>query len=322
MLNKKNKSLLQKVDIAVQSYKKPESLVYALLSLHQVSKNQIEQVWINDDKSGDDVVNVYKSESLKKALHPWKIHVRVNERRMGWWLSFVRGYKPDYLTRPYQALRMMFNFYKNRSFYVGRQDIRYQWAIDSTDKSYIFIMHDDIVFKGDVVGLYLKNMLSKKKPSIVGDLGQCWRCSYQQIGCKPHKILKGYRPHSQWPNTQIKENDHRWACRINEWSCMLSVSAAQKIEEKYQIFFGNFDNKGDTSAYWFSCAVRDGYEFDDPILAHEKDDYYLHWENGITGHSAWSNQGFGLTTYNKNELRQKLKKEFGFVYSWTNTDEC
>jgi hypothetical protein len=312
----KNKNTLPKVDVAIQSYKKPESLIYALLSLHKTSKNLIDQVWINDDQSGENVIAVYKSKELKKALHPWKINVRENKHRMGWWVSFVKGYRPSYLTWPYQILRMTFNYFKNKSIYVDRQDIRYQWAIDSTDKSYIFIMHDDIIFKRDPIKLYLETMLNFKRPAIIGDLGQCWRCVYQQIGCRPDKVLKGYRPHIQWPNTQIRKNDHRWACRINEWSCLISVKASKIIEKKYKIFFGNFDNKGDTGAYWFACAVRENLEFNDPILTHEKDDYYIHWENGITGHAAWADQGFGRKTHSRMEFRHKLIKEFGFSYNW------
>ena len=45
-----------KIDVAVQSYRKPESLIYTLFSLHRHSRDAIDTVWINDDRSGGDVI--------------------------------------------------------------------------------------------------------------------------------------------------------------------------------------------------------------------------------------------------------------------------
>jgi len=307
-----NIKMIKKVDVAIQSYKKPESLILSLLSLHKVARDSVDVVWINDDKSGDGITNIYKSDNLKKALYPWKINIRENNRRMGWWLSFVRGYNPDYLTKSYKLIRMLFNFYKNKNFFVDKYDIRYQWAIDSTDKDFIFLMHDDVTFKKNVIAKYLASISKMKKPGIVGDLGQCWRCRYQAFGCRPDRILKGFRPSAHWPLTRISSGDHKRACRINEWSALISVNAAKIIEKKYQVFFGNYDDRSDLGAYWFGCSISENFQFDDPIFSHEKDDYYLHWEGGITGHSAWVNQGFGRNSYNKKKLIKKLYKDFNF----------
>lgn len=305
-----------KVDVAVQSYRKPESLIYSLLTLHRESKDSVEEVWINDDKSGGNILDIYRSNELKIALHPWKINVRENNKRMGWWLSFVRGYRPNYLSMPYMFLRMAWNFYKNKNIFVDREDIRYQWAIDNTNKPFLFIMHDDITFKGDVIRRYLTAATDLINPAILGDLGQCWRCSYRNVGCTPAKILQGYRPSSYWPNTEVTIGDHRWACRINEWCALLSVGAARSIQERHQIFYGNFDDKGDTSAYWFSKAVADGFQFDDPITSEEKDRYYLHWEDGKTGHSVWADQGRGRSIYDVYILRERLLRDFNFSWIW------
>lgn len=305
-----------KIDIAIQSYKKPESLIYSLLSLHRQSKDFVDVVWINDDKSGDEILAIYKSEALAKALSPWKIEVRENIHRMGWWLSFVKGYKPSYLSYPYMWFRMAWNFYKNKSLFVDKQDIRYQWAIDNTKKDFLFLMHDDIKFQKNIVLEYYTSITKLVKPAIVGDLGQCWRCAYKKDGCTPAKIKSGYRPHSHWPYTKLSSSDHAWACRVNEWSALLSISAAKEIEYKHQLFFGNFDNHGDTSAFWFATAVNDGFSFDDPIDFNDRESFYNHGENGKSGHSVWVSQGEGRTTYNKGGIRKALEKEFQFQWLW------
>lgn len=317
----KSIKMIKKVDVAIQSYKKPESLIFSLLSLHKVARDSIDTVWINDDQSRNGVIDIYKSDDFKKALHPWKVNVRENEKRMGWWLSFVRGYNPSYLSLSYKIFRGLFNFYKNKNFFVDKHDIRYQWAIDSTDKKFIFLMHDDITFKKNIIKKYLDSFSRMKKPAIVGDLGQCWRCPYQAFGCRPDRILRGFKPSSSWPITRVKNTDHKRACRINEWSALIYVPAAKFIEKKYQVFFGNYDDKSDLGAYWFGCAIKEKYQFDDPIFAHEKDDYYLHWEGGITGHSTWVNQGFGKNNYKNKELRLRLMRDFNFRYNWKQFDE-
>ena len=308
--------MLAKIDVAVQSYKKPESLIYSLLSLHKHCKSEVDTVWINDDQSSEDVIRIYESSELKKALHPWKIKVRRNLNRMGWWISFVRGYKPKYLSYGYMLIRMAWNFYKNKSIYVAKDDVRYQWAIDHTDKEYIFIMHDDITFKGNVINRYMESASIMTSPGIVGDLGQCWRCAYQKLGCNPNKILNGYRPAINWPYTKISKGDHHWACRINEWSALISVNCAKFIENKYRIFYGNYDNKGDVSAYWFSRIVNEGFSFDDPISNSEREKFYLHSENGISGHSVWVNHGIGKSFYNSTEFKSKLQQDFNFTWQW------
>ena len=308
--------MLAKIDVSIQSYKKPESLIYSLLSLHKHCKSEVDTVWINDDQSSEDVIRIYESSELKEALYPWKIKVRRNLNRMGWWVSFVRGYKPKYLSHWYMFIRMAWNFYKNKTIYVAKDDVRYQWAIDHTDKEYLFIMHDDVTFKDNVIKRYMEAVAKMTRPAIVGDLGQCWRCAYEKLGCNPYKILSGYRPSVSWPYTKVSKGDHHWACRINEWSALISVNCAKFIEDKYRIFYGNYDNKGDVSAYWFSRIVNEGFSFDDPISSSARDQYYLHWENGATGHSVWVNQGFGKSSYNANFIKNKLQEDFDFTWLW------
>lgn len=302
-----------KIDVAVQSYKKPESLIYSLLSLHRHCRNQIDVVWINDDCSGGNVLNAYHTLEESGALHPWKIRIRENTVRMGWWISFVKGFNPKYLSLWFKIKRMLWNFYKNGSIYVTQEDIRYQWAIKNTDKEYLLIIHDDIEFKGDVITLYLKSIMRDKNIAIVGDFGQCWRCDFHSSGCNPSKILAGNLPSDIWPSTKVFPSSHAWACRINEWSALLRVKVARKLTETEQIFFGNYDDNGDVSAYWFSRVLASGYHFDDPLpILIERDKYYRHWEGGITGHSAWVDQGNGKNLYDPEKVKNRLSKEYSY----------
>jgi len=312
-INSQNKI---KIDVAIQSFKKPELLVYTLLSLHKYCKESIDTIWINDDKSGENILDYYASSAVQKALFPWKIKVRENQNRIGWWLAFVKGKKPKYLSRFYMYYRMLWNLYKTGHIYTNKEDIRYQWAIDNTNKEYLLVLHDDVSFYGDIVSIYLNKIKNLKKPIIVGDLGQCWRCAYHKDGCNPSKIINGEFPSKNWPFTKIDKHDHAWACRINEWCALISVDAAKEMDKKNHILYGNYDNNGDIGAYWLAVAIENGFNFSDPLpTPNERKKYYIHGYEGNAGHSVWVNQGSGKRDYPKNEIRKKLLIDFSFDWS-------
>lgn len=307
-----------KVDVSVQSFNKPESLIYSLLCLHSVSKDRVDTVWINDDHSDPGVVEKYVKLVQDEVLAPWKINIRVNKKRSGWWVAFVRGARPEYQTFLFRLKRMIWNYLKTGGVYSDRCDIRYQWAVENTSNKLLFIMHDDIFFKRDIIGLYISQYYDdlgafQAKTGIVGDLGQCWRCQYAD-SCNPSDIIAGKRPNSEWPLTQRPGEKHKWACRINEWSCLLNVEIAKEIFLHDRVFFGNYDDDGDVAAYWFSRLIKRGFGFSDPLPSKlKRDDYYTHWEDGNTGHSAWVDQGVGKKLYNSDIFVKRLKEEFGYA---------
>lgn len=304
-----------KVDVAVQSYKKPESLIFTLLTLHRHSKDCIDTIWINDDQSNNGAIEAYNELKKSNILDPWNIKIRVNTKRVGWWISFAYGRVPKYVSTLFFLKRMIWNFYKNKTFFINRQDFRYQWAIESTDKAKLMIIHDDVAFLNDVVSPLRSSFEDSKKIAISGDLGQCWRCRYKELGCTPAKVLDGYRPDKNWPLTKKEKSDHKWACRVNEWVAMIDVGIAKDIAESDNVFFGNCDDAGDTGAYWFSRIIDAGYGFKDPLsIGNNKEQYYKHWEGGITGHSAWVDQGSGQNPYNPRDVKKRIYEEFGYEF--------
>lgn len=301
------------VDVAVQSYMKPELLLRALLSLKRYSAEHIDSVWINDDQSDGWVVDAYRSPEFTQALAPWKIHIRQNHCRMGWWYRPVQNLRPRYMPMR-RRLRHWWNGVRKPEFSaVERHDIRYQWALDNTEKPFVYIIHDDMVFKGDVVGVYLKAIAHLRRPSVVGELGQCWRCEWAKQGCTPAEVVRGRLPSVNWPASR-SNTAHPWPCRINEWSALVSVDAAREIEAKHGILFGNYDNKGDVGAFWFAAANQQGFQFTDPLTdASQRMAYYFHGDGG-SGHSVWVDQGNGKRKYDRKKVIQALYEEHEFVW--------
>jgi hypothetical protein len=155
---------MQKVDVAVQSYRKPESLIYTLFSLHRNSADRVDRVFINDDGSGDDVVRHYRDPDLHARLAPWTINVRINTRPTGYARQIYTERSPATLRdRPLRRIRarqlteLVKRLLRMASF--PEDDVRYQWAVNATDKPYLFVIHDDVRFSGDVVDLYLRTLI-------------------------------------------------------------------------------------------------------------------------------------------------------------------
>jgi hypothetical protein len=310
---KSGRRWILRIDVAVQSYRKPASLIYTLLTLKKYSEKHIDTIYINDDRSCDGTIEYYKKPEIQELFFPWKILVRENKHAIRWPVAFVLGYRPSYMKLGYFLKYAYRNLKSGRALFYNRKDIRYQWAIDSTDKEYVFIIHDDIEFRSDVVGKYWETANQLTDPAIVGDLGQCWRCGYStgNDACSPRRIMLGWRPSPSWPLTVPGRGGHGRECRINEWTCLLNVSAARDILNKERCFFGNYDDYGDVGAYWFEKAIRLGYDFSDPIPDQEdRKKWYEHGWQGFAGHSVWTDKS-RTVKYSHDTIVKLIKDRFG-----------
>lgn len=310
-----------KVDVAVQSFKKPESLIYTLLSLKKVCGNLIDTIYINDDCSNDSTVEMYKNSEFLTMMSPIKIKVRVNEIPSGYTHTLMtkKAFSKKKIIKKIQLLLSI--LIKRCKFYKTDNDIRYQWAINETDKKYLFIIHDDILFKNNVLEIYLNAIQSKEMVAIVGDLGGSRRCPFGKCGenCSPKKIMEGYRPCPSWPITGKYDIFHSMLgrykrnCRINEWCCLIDVNIARKLVLEEGTYFGNYEGGGDVACYWFERIIYLKYNFIDPLPTYEeRKNYYIHWWQGHSGHSVWVDEdGNGKKLYESELIKRKLNDEFG-----------
>lgn len=311
-----------KIDVAVNSFKKPESLLYTLMTLKRVAGDMIDTVYINDDCSGDDTCRIYRHPSVAEYFKPWTINVRENPRNVWVNQAYPRGYYPAYMNWKYMLTHWI--RFVSPKFEHDKNNIRYQYAIDSTDKKYLYIIHDDVKFTGNVPDIYLQSFAKDDKCFLVGDLGQCWRCRFKDI-CTPQKIIDGEKPSPYWPLTPDKKtqdiaafnpkNGFNMDCRINEWSCLVDVEKLRAICEKSRAFFGNYYPRADIGAFIFCKGLEYGYTIADPLTdADLRKDYYNHGWQGFSGHSVWVNQGQGKAAYDKQGIIDLIEKEFGFKW--------
>lgn len=307
---------MEKIDVMISSFKKPESLIFTVLSLKKHCGEFIDTIYIDDNSQKDGTVDYYKTEKFIKAVEPIKIKVRENKKYVPCGLTgFTKNFLP-------LSLKQLKSFIKtiviNNNVIFDENDIRYQWGINTTDKKFLFIIHDDIEILDNIVELYFKTFQENEKCAIVGDLGQCWKCE-ESNNCSPERIMQGHRPHEFWPLTKNKRGKlphfyYRF-CRINEWCCMLNVDITRKLTNKYRSYFGNFEDKGDIGSVFFANVIKSGYDFADPLpKAEDRDKFYKHCWQGHSGYSVWVDQGWGIKTYNREMIKKRLKNEFGFEF--------
>ncbi|MFN3937897.1 MAG: hypothetical protein ACK4KW_09985 [Gemmobacter sp.] len=306
-----------RVDVALASFRKPESLIYTLLTLHRHAAERVGTVWIDDDRSGDGSLAVLSDPELAARLSPWRIELHQHRRRVGSGVTAVTPAMARRLLRPGLAWshRLRSAWFLATRGPTGAEDIRYGRAIARTGAPFLLILHDDVEIRGDVVSHLLARMQEDPGLVIAGPLGQCWRCGHEGR-CAPNRILDGWRPDDRWPLTPPPPG-LRWrrrdrACRINEWCCMIRVEAARALAAE-AVHFGNAEDGGDTGAYWFAEAVARGWRFADPFRPGGTDRWFAHGWQGHPGHAVWADQGQGRRTYNAAEVRARLAAEFGFT---------
>jgi hypothetical protein len=176
-----------------------------------------------------------------------------------------------------------------------RHALRYQYAWEMTDKDYLLIAHNDVLFCADVVPDMLDQIGSY---IIIGEVGQCWNCPAArtnlvelcgvngQITCRPedyaaftldfaalnrlykeaHNRKEHIRPFLPRWSLEIKRQP--WPlpeCRVNEWCCMVNMKLARPatLPRGRARPFGAFVSAGchnmDTSVAWFRDVHMQGY---------------------------------------------------------------
>jgi hypothetical protein len=154
-----------------------------------------------------------------------------------------------------------------------RHTVRYQYGIEKSDKKFIFITHNDVLYTGDIIG----DMLDKIGDSVgIGEMGQCWNCpAFSEGLCSGSKfydwnpsieeVLSLKLPHIRTGLHNIdRENPKPMPeCRLNEWACLINRELNNK--ETYPNgdtpFFGMYGL--DLGDRWFKSLHLKGYKFTD-----------------------------------------------------------
>ena len=180
-----------------------------------------------------------------------------------------------------------------------RLSVRYQYGFEKTDKKYIFITHNDVLYLDDVIGYMLDNINGYVG---VGQIGQCWNCpvfhskdcngnnydSYNPTYDEIIKIFGKYPATRPWLTKSINKDRPMPLpeCRLNEWACLIDneINRRLSIPDGNVSLFGSYGWDGtDIGVRWFRELTDLNYKFKNI----ESSSFFVHsyfTEGG--GHSA------------------------------------
>jgi hypothetical protein len=124
-----------------------------------------------------------------------------------------------------------------------RQSLRYQYAWETSERQFLFITHNDVLYSGDVIGALLDRI-----PGHVaaGPVGQCWNCPASSAGaCAPDRFSTFRPSYEEWRTlaarypgprvahyTRVVDPIAPWPlpeCRVNEWTALIDLQLARPL---------------------------------------------------------------------------------------------
>lgn len=250
---------MQKVDVAISYYGKPYQTMITLFSLLE--------------KSGDYVDKIYLSIEKKQPYEDaWEGIVRIEE---------IFGPKGLVIVHPDQFLPWMSDQDASALDEPARLSIRYQYALEKTDKRYLLISHNDMLYQTDMIGPMLALFAEGDEKLVgVGQIGQCWNCAaFHEKVCYPDKF-EDYRPDKaellalmdRWKMPRDERNRRTVEagfvhplpeCRLNEYACLIQVPLyrATTLPNGPVPYFGGVWNGADTAVAWFRDSYLNGLKF-------------------------------------------------------------
>jgi len=266
---------MKKVDVIINVYGKPWQTICTLKSLLKHSGKHIDKIYLIKEK----------------------------EQPYGEIIDWVYGYFDNlivYEPNKYNFIRQQIN----KENQDERYGVRYQYGFENSDKKYVFVTHNDVLYENNIIG----DMLDLIGDSVgIGEIGQCWNCPAKSANlCSGEKFyewnptyeeVKSLKlPHVRTHINYIDPNFPKPLpeCRLNEWACL--IDRETYIKETYP--------KGDTPLFglygldlgdlWFKSLHIKGYKFID------------YRKNYI--HSYWSESTSGYQTQLKKDLYDKSEK--------------
>lgn len=158
-----------------------------------------------------------------------------------------------------------------------RLSVLYQYGFEETNKKYIFITHNDVLYIDDVIGHMLSNINANVG---IGQIGQCWNCPvYYSKDCNGDKydiynaeyeevinIFKIYHPARPWLTKSINKQKPMPLpeCRLNEWACLIDneINKRLSIPHGNVSLFGSYGKDGtDIGVKWFRELTDLNFKF-------------------------------------------------------------
>lgn len=273
-----------KIDVIINVFGKPWQTICTLKSLLKHSGKHIDKIYL-----------------IKELKQPYGENI-----------DFISDYFSNLeIYTPKKYSFTSFNLDHNNQ--DQRFIVRYQYGIENSNKKFVFVTHNDVLYTDDIIG----DMLNLIGDSVgIGEIGQCWNCPAKEAGlCSGEKfyewnpsyddILKLSLPHVRTRLEMINRNQPKPLpeCRLNEWASLLNREIIMK-ESKPNGSVSLFGQYGlDLGTSWFREMHLKGYKFVD----YRKNYSHGFWTK-TSGYFAQLNQN----VYNDGEVNAKKYFEENF----------
>lgn len=257
---------MKNVDVIINVYGKPWQTICTLKSLLDNCSKHIDKIFFIKEK-----------------------HQPYNEN-IDWIFNEFDNYEV-YEPKEYNFLLRGLKNYEEE-----RYNIRYQYGIEKSDKKYVFITHNDVLYTGDIIG----EMINSIGDSVgIGEIGQCWNCPAKSADlCSGEKfnewnptsedLEKMTLPHirTNLQNINSKNPKPMPECRLNEWACLINreISNSETYPNGDTPFFGLFGI--DVGDLWFKSLYNKGYHFKD----YRKNFIHSYWSVITSGYQTQLNE--------------------------------
>lgn len=209
---------MPQVDVAINVHGKPHQTAVTLFSLLKESGRHIGTIHITMERRqpfGAEFHALLEQLGDCATVHVPRFWLGVRPQRRKWLMRWA----------PY------------------RHSLRYQHAWETSRARYLFIVHNDVLFTGDLVGTMLDRLGTHLA---IGPIGQCWNCPASFAGCCSPERFALYRPsYPAWraltashpgPRAasydQVVDPRRPWPlpeCRINEWTLLVDLERARPL---------------------------------------------------------------------------------------------
>jgi hypothetical protein len=283
-----------KVDVAINYYGKPYQTLLTLESLLEHSNDHIDLIYLikeaKQPRADEDV-------SLVTRRHADRMVVFTPAFHLGWRTASLRKVTKD------------------ADF---RRSVRYQYALEATNKRYLFITHNDVLYTTDLVGKLLGE-IQKGPHAGSGLIGQCWNCPASTADIcdgNRHADLKLTYVEALSLSLRVRSPRTRpWLinpanpvplpeCRLNEFACVLDVDLYRRETMPWGSSppFGYLD-RVDIGCSWFRSMILKGHTFANVDI----NDYCVH----VAGHPDLFDPG----AYERKEsiARKLLSERYGLL---------
>jgi len=302
----------KKVDVCISFYGKPYQTMVTIKSLMQHSRQHIDKIYLSRERRQphNDYSGIFKIVDYFRNDPDVKLVLQFPKYHLGLGVADRERAKRDT---------------------VWRQSIMYQYAMETTDKKYLCIMHNDMLYHRDMIGDMLKTFAEgPENLAGVGSIGQCWSCPagkdwgnrcnsfrYQEYVPTREEALELTATHAT-PRRELQLKVIQGGrvhmlpeCRLNEYCALIDIEKYRKetIPNGEIGCFGGVWEGVDVATIWSHDMYKRGYTFKHLTL----EDYAKHAPFDNTGSGTKANDVSDVYFTAEKRAEEYLNQHYGQV---------